>query len=136
MTERVVDTNIILRFLMRDNLRQFGQSERLIQRIAARRENVFLPLHCVCETVFTLQSYYQVPRNEIAEKLSILFSHIGFHIPMKSGVLNALEIYKETAVSFADALTVAQMQCGGMSEIYSFDRHFDQVEGIKRLEPE
>ena len=135
MPERVVDTNIILRFLMQDNMRQFGQSERLIQRIAERQETVFLPWHCVCEIVFTLQSYYEVPRNEVVEKLSILFSHAGLHIHMKNAVLHALEIYKNTNVSFADALTIAQMQCGGISEIYSFDRHFDRVEGIKRLEP-
>jgi predicted nucleic acid-binding protein len=38
-------------------------------------------------------------------------------------------------MDFVDALAIAQMEAGGVTEVYSYDEHFDGVSGIKRLEP-
>jgi predicted nucleic acid-binding protein len=37
-------------------------------------------------------------------------------------------------LDFADALAVASMRQKGIAEIYSFDRDFDRVQDIKRVE--
>jgi predicted nucleic acid-binding protein len=39
-------------------------------------------------------------------------------------------------MQFEDALTVARMERQGMAELISYDRGFDRIAGIRRLEPE
>lgn len=51
-------------------------------------------------------------------------------------MLRALVLFEEKNVDFADALLCARMLDETEPEIYSFDRHFDRVEGIRRVEPE
>lgn len=45
----------------------------------------------------------------------------------------AMPIAKENRISANDALAYAIMQIHGLKEIYSFDRHFNQLRGIIRL---
>ena len=48
-----------------------------------------------------------------------------------------LDLYVDNPdLSFADAFTAVTMKARGMTEIYSWDSDFDDIEGIKRLEPE
>ncbi len=53
----------------------------------------------------------------------------------KSLVRDALNYYGEYPVDFSDALIAAEMIHGGQAEIYSYDRDFDRLMGIKRIEP-
>jgi predicted nucleic acid-binding protein len=48
----------------------------------------------------------------------------------------SLPIAREHGVSANDALAYRSMIGHGLSEVYSFDRHFDQLKGVKRLPPE
>ena len=45
----------------------------------------------------------------------------------------AMPIAKDNRISANDALAYAIMQIHGLKEIYSFDRHFNQLKGIIRL---
>jgi len=45
----------------------------------------------------------------------------------------AVELGEDLKLEVNDALAVDAMRQNGVEEIYSFDEHFDQVEGIKRL---
>ena len=135
MKEKIIDANIILRFLMGDVPKQLEGSKKLIKRIEKREETVFLPLLCAFETVFTLEKFYQISKEEIEEKLSMLFSLIGLHLPLKSIFLQSLKTYREKNIDFADAFTMAQMKKLSIKEIYSYDKEFDGFEGIKRIEP-
>lgn len=135
MKARIIDTNIILRFLIGDVPEQLEKSKKLIERIEKREEKVYLPLLCAFEVVFTLEKFYQIPRAEIEEKLSILFSLKGIQIPSKNIFLKALKLYKETNISFADAFVINLMKDSGIDEIYSFDNGFEEIEGLKRIDP-
>jgi len=46
---------------------------------------------------------------------------------------SALLIAKDNNISANDALAHLSMKAQGMREIYSFDKHFDQLKGITRL---
>jgi predicted nucleic acid-binding protein len=46
-----------------------------------------------------------------------------------------LDIYAAQGIDFEDALAIAYMESAGISEIISYDRHFDRIEGITRCEP-
>lgn len=136
MKEKIIDTNIILRFLVKDVPEQFEKSKQLIGKIESREESVVLPLLCAFEAVFTLEKYYKTPRKEIAEKLTSLLSLKNLHLERKGLFFEALNIYStQKKVSFADAFVVTEMNHSSIKEIYSFDEDFDLFKEIKRLEP-
>ena len=45
----------------------------------------------------------------------------------------SIQIAKKYKISMNDALAVFLMQSHKLDEIYSFDKHFDNIEGIKRV---
>jgi predicted nucleic acid-binding protein len=46
-----------------------------------------------------------------------------------------LRLFVQYPLSFADAFNIAYMQSHQLTEIYSWDKDFDRVPGITRLEP-
>jgi predicted nucleic acid-binding protein len=50
--------------------------------------------------------------------------------------LTALDLIVETpSLDFTDALCAAHMERLGLSEIYTFDRDFDRINGVERVAP-
>jgi len=45
-----------------------------------------------------------------------------------------MQIWTTTSIEFADAYNAAYMQAHGMSEVYTWDEGFDQVQGITRID--
>ena len=63
-----------------------------------------VPESVLAECVYVMQRIYQVPRAEIAEKLTRLLGYHGIggeRVPM---LCHALAIYRATSLSFVDAL--------------------------------
>jgi predicted nucleic-acid-binding protein len=85
--------------------------------------------------VLSSKVLYHQSREEIQQHLTRFLSLKGVQMPHKATYLRALELYAATGVSFADALCAAQMERQNIKTIWSFDPHFDRIEGIKRREP-
>ncbi len=66
------------------------------------------------------QSFYQVPRPEIAEKLATILRLRGVRAPAKGLLTNALARFSSTSADFVDCLLAAKAVQKGLS-VYSFD---------------
>ena len=135
MSVRFLDTNILLRYVLRDDEAKARAAFALLARVEQGEEKVETSPLVIFETIFTLQKRYRVPREEIQQALSDILSLRGLSLPNKSIYECALELYTRQNISFADAYNAAYMAARGLSEIYSFDRDFDKLEGIARVEP-
>jgi predicted nucleic acid-binding protein len=89
----------------------------------------------VFETVFTLQSFYRQPRTAIRDSLLPLINLEGIVLPGKRLVGRAFDLYVSTNLSFADAYHAAFAERLRSRQIVSFDRGFDRVPGLQRIEP-
>lgn len=135
MARRFLDTNVLLRYFTRDDERKADAALALLQRIEAGEERVVVAHTVIFETVFTLQSFYKVPRSLIRDLvLSIVTLH-GIELANKSIYSEALELYAERNVSFADAWNAVFMRTNGLLEIYSWDTDFDAMPWLARIEP-
>jgi len=130
-----IDTNVLLRYLTNEPQEQAEQAARLFQRISAGAERVWLEDIVLAEVAWTLLSYYRASRQQVAEWLLELLAHQSIEARDKDVLRVALVIFQEKNVDFADAQIAAQMLADGTREIYSFDRDFDRIPGITRLEP-
>jgi len=89
----------------------------------------------VFETVFTLERHYRQPKAKIREALVALIELPGIVLPGKAQLRRAFELYIELNLPFADAHHAALMEHLQLEEIVSFDREFDRIPGIRRVEP-
>ena len=58
----------------------------------------------------------------------------GLTFSDKDIALNALDIYMDKRIDWSDAFTASQMLQREITEIYSFDKHFDRIDGIARID--
>jgi uncharacterized protein len=135
MATRFVDTNVLLRYLTKDDPAKAERALSLLLRVERGEERVALSPLVVFETIFTLQHQYHEPREQIRDTVSDLLSLRGVELPDKRLFQRALELYAQRPISFADAYNAVYLQARGLSEIYSWDGDFDKLPGIERVEP-
>lgn len=132
-----VDTNIFLRYLTRDDPDKAQACFRLFQQAQANQIALYSTEVVVAEVVYVLSSKktYDLARDEIRARLHPLLSMNGLRLPYRQAVLRALDLYAAHHIDFEDALIVARMERQKIRELYSYDRGFDPVPGVKRQEP-
>lgn len=130
-----LDTNLILRHLLNDVPEQSARARALLLRIEAGELRVRTAETVVFEIVFTLQRVYKKTPREIRDVLLPILELPAISLSGKPVVSEALRLYVEAGLPFADAYHAALMADLGLTEIYTFDRHFDHCPGITRLEP-
>lgn len=133
---RFLDTNVLLRYLLRDDEDKARRALRLLTRLEQGTEKVAISSLVVFEVVFTLQRRHQVPRQQIRDSLKDILSLRGLDLPNKRLLERALDLYAaRQSLSFPDAYHVAYMGSKGIQDIYSWDTGFERLEGITRIEP-
>jgi len=136
---RFLDTNIILRYLTRDDAVKAEACFALFQQIQRGEEEVFTCEAIVAEAVYVLTSPrlpYGLSHEEVHSLLLPILMLRGLHLPQKQVVMDALDLYAASHfLDFEDALAVTHMKQQGCGEILSYDRGFDRVSGIARVEP-
>lgn len=136
---RFLDTNIIIRFLTRDDEPKADACYQLFQRVKQGEEEVFACEAMVTEVAYVLTSSrtpYGLSHAEVKDRLLPILTLRGVRLPHKRVCLRALDIYASVpGLDLEDAMAVAHMEQQGVTEIYSYDRDFDRVDGITRVEP-
>lgn len=87
------------------------------------------------ETVFTLQRQYRIPKPGIREGVMAIIQLPNVQLPAKQIVAEVFDVYVDRNLSFIDAYHAVMMPRWGLDTIVSFDRGFDRLPGIKRIEP-
>jgi len=132
MGERVfADTNLFLRYLTDDIPAQADAFEKTLRDAAAGRLTLVVsPLVCA-EIVWTLESYYQLPKEDIQQKLLAMLNTPGIEISGGEIVLQAILWYADKNVDFNDAYHAAWIESQDITQVYTFDRkHFSRFSGI------
>lgn len=129
-----LDTNIILRFILRDHPKYSPKAEAIIKKIDQTKIEVYISWPTILEVIFVLQNSIKLPKKEIVEKLLPIFQLENVNLEQK-GLLNTIfEYYVDKNISLTDAYNAALMQKKKINQIYSFDKDFDKFPKIKRLE--
>lgn len=131
MKKHLVDTNLLLRFLLNDIP---SQSKAVFNLLQSPPGNLIITDVAFAELAWVMISFYQIPKEEIIEKLySILnLNVLTINRPLLS---ETLKIYSKNSVDYIDAYHAALVGQSNLSGIYSFDRDFDKIPGIKRQTP-
>ena len=116
-----IDTNVLVRFLVRDDQRQFEKAQRLIKREASRGETVLVSQLVLLEAEWVLRSRYAVGKGEILRAFSGLLDSVEFTIEDEPSVEQALYLWKDSSAEFADCLIGARHRNLGCRATATFD---------------
>ena len=88
----------------------------------------------MAELIYVLESFYERPRDEIADGARALLA-----VPSVASdhelLLRTIELYEAERLDFADAYVCAAAEIWGIGVVASFDRRIDKVTSVQRLEP-
>ncbi len=108
-----VDTNIIVRFLMRDDEKQAQAVYRRLKQAEAEKERLFVPLAVVLETIWVLESAYGRARAEILGVLGDMRQMPVFEFEKDDVVERVLDDRGRHKADLADLLIAhAASSCG------------------------
>jgi predicted nucleic-acid-binding protein len=89
----------------------------------------------VAETVYVLESFYEAPRDQVAEAIRSLLGQPWVVSIDPALLLRAVEVYETDRLDFAEAYLVACAETTGLNRIASFDRSIDRIGTVQRIEP-
>lgn len=116
-----LDTNVLVRFLVQDDLAQFKRARRLLAREVRRGEPVFISLLVLLETEWVLRSRYGLGKQAIADALSELLGAAELRFDCEPALEEALYLWKDSPADFADCLIGAHHRRAGCSATATFD---------------
>lgn len=132
-----IDTNIFLRFLTKDDIRKSEACLKLFQEAEDGRRILCTTESILAEVVYVLQSkkIFSYTKDVIAKNLLPIIRIKGLKIVHKNLIISALHYYAKYNIDFEDAVLASYTLNSKNNELFSYDRDFNKIEGIKRLEP-
>jgi predicted nucleic-acid-binding protein len=112
----IVDANIILRYLLADDIDLHERSKQLIET-----EDIYLPFEVAAEIVYVLEKVYSADRSDIAETLSGLLKYPNIETVDAAVMETGLKNYSSSRLDFVDTMLCGYASVHG-HRVVSFDK--------------
>ena len=117
-----LDTNVIVRFLVRDDEKQAQVVYARLKQAEQAREILLIPLLVVLETVWVLESAYQRSREEILDSFEDLRRMPILEFERDEVLQRLLASGRESRADLADLLIAFAAQTCGCDSGITFDK--------------
>lgn len=136
MHKAFIDTSVILRILVKDDVTKQKAAKRLLLKAGKKGTNLHIPPVTVLEIVWILEKVYKLRRTAIRDMTEAILNTPGLKCELDAVFRNALKIYTEKNIKFADAV----MGCWGLDRgiytVYTYDeKDFGKIIGLKVKKP-
>lgn len=123
-----VDTNVLVRLLVRDNAEQARAADASIARGAWVSHLV------LAETIWVLGSVFDLSRKQLATAVEMLLNHSELTLQDSDTVSAALGHFRErSAVGFSDCLVLEIARKAGQLPLATFDRDLARLDDVQLL---
>lgn len=109
MKKEILDTNVLLRFLVGDNQKQRQQAEQWLKEAEQRERKIVVAPLVVAEACFVLESFYKKQRKEIADALEVLIAQRWLQVEERE-VMLSLWLWYRQGLHFVDSFLLAWAQ--------------------------
>lgn len=100
----LIDTNVIVRFLVGDHEKYLVESTKIFESIESRRIEVGILDTVIMEILFVMIKYYKLPKNDVVNDLKSILAMEGIVNTNKVVLVEALSLYVDRNIDFVDAL--------------------------------
>jgi predicted nucleic-acid-binding protein len=114
---RAVDTNVLVRLIVRDDEQQVRKAEEFVA------PGAWVSLVTLVETVWALSSIYEFRSKDLARLVAMLTQHPNLTLQDSDAVESALAVFQaQPAVEFSDCLILELGRKNGHLPLGRFDR--------------
>ena len=125
---RAVDTNVLVRLIVRDEPAQVETAEAFVA------QGAWVSHLVLAETVWVLESVYGLSRRQVATVVGMLMEHDCLTLQDEDVIRRAhAEFEQDGAVGFTDCLIVEAARKAGHLPVGTFDRAMSRIDGGHRL---
>ena len=125
---RAVDTNLLVRLVVRDDAKQANAAEGFIDRGA------WVSTLVLAETSWILNTVYGRSPAQVADAVDGLLNHKQLTLQDNDAVARALAHYRaRPTLGFSDCLVLEIARKAGHPPLGTFDRNLAKIDGTQRL---
>ena len=125
---RAIDTNVLVRLIVRDDPEQVRSAEAFVM------SGAWVSYLVLAETMWVLDAVYERSTAQIASALDLLLNHKDLSLQDADVVGSALEQFKKRpALGFSDCLTLEIARKAGHLPLGTFDKDLARLDGAQRL---
>jgi predicted nucleic acid-binding protein len=124
----LVDTNTILRYLLKDVPHLYERAEELFGKVRTGEQRVEINEGVLAEVVYVLLKFYRVPKKEAVETLSAFLLYKGVAVRSKAEYVQALRLFGNTNLDFVDCLLAARAKARKL-DLFTFDKELLKAMG-------
>ncbi len=125
-----IDTNVLVRFLLRDDEAQFQKANKLIQREVTAGRGVLVSQLVLLETEWVLRSRYGFSKIQLLEVIASSLDTRDIQLEDEQSVEEAIYQWKEANADFADCLIAARHRRLGCSATATLDARAGKLTGF------
>ena len=126
-----LDTNVVLRLLLNDDLKQRQRAVKAIQQAKVLAVRVTITLAVVLEMEWVLRSTAKMTKPQVLSVFDLLLESYDIEIDNEKALEQALHIYANAAADFAECLFLAQYQRMGCQTMLTFDANAARMAGVQ-----
>lgn len=122
----LIDTNVILRFLLEDHETFSPKAIDFMTHIEKNLKKAEIIAPVIVECVYVMEKYYKIPRAEISNKLCAIMTFPGIINPDKNELIIALIEYGNSPIDIVDCMLAAFSSNDKV--IISLDKDFKKLD--------
>jgi predicted nucleic-acid-binding protein len=130
---RGLDTNVLARFLLADDRRQYASAVASIAHAVRSGEPLLVSLLAMLETEWVLRSSVSLDKPSIVLIFKELLESEGLIFEYEDVLEQALSAFESSNADFADCLMTAHYQRLGCSAMLTFDVKASKLAGAELL---
>lgn len=128
-----LDTNVLVRYLVSDEKKQFKIAKEFIEG-SASDGSLFVPISVVIELEWVLRSLYDLDKDTMLELFGRLLESSELKFQEEPSLEIALSLYSENNTDFADCLHTASAFTYGYTPLMTFDRKASRLDEAELLQ--
>lgn len=128
-----LDTNVLLRYFVQDDIRQSACAETLIHNLSLSNQG-FVSLVVVVELVWALHYVFRLERCDVHAILNQLANIPEIKVEKDAQFLGALRLFSTSSADFADCLIISIAKRAGCSYTVTFDRKAAKLPGARYMD--
>ena len=128
-----LDTNVLVRYLVRDDEHQYLQAESVMRELN-KDFRAYLSWTVLLEVFFVLKRVYRFQKSDLIRVIGDILRVEEFLIEDAALVYSALQIYRSAPVDFQDAMIAVKARAQGIERILTFDRKAEEA-GMEVITP-
>lgn len=128
-----LDTNVLVRYLTKDDPGQFAKAKALIEATVAGGDRFVVNSAVLCELVWVLRATYEYSRDDLARALESILATAEFDVERPDDARLALMDFRSTKADFTDALIGRINRSLGADHTATFDRDLKELDSFRVL---